>query len=131
MFKWLKSKPPIQLANSNRFTEVVGESHYQLALTQVAGKKSEYSASKQVEANLKYNPKNKHSDTAVAVYVGYRKVGHLPHDNAVEFIKFARDNDWLDRTFLCNAKIVGGWKRDDSEGDYGIKLKVRWPLKAK
>lgn len=99
--------------------EVVGESHYQEALDQIAGGKTRDGHDLIVEARLVLENDNKHDPLAVVVYIGAEKVGHLSRGAARRFRKEATQNT---RVFLCRARITGGWRDGRSSGYYGVEL---------
>jgi len=98
--------------------EVVGESHYQLALLKLAGPKNKESKKIYLTATIEHDKQNKHDQNACAVYIANKKVGHLPKQEARKMLKK------LGAGFSAKAKavIVGGWKNQKSEGDYGVLL---------
>lgn len=104
------------------FFDVVGEASYQRALANICNGKGLYSAERQCMATLIPEPDNPHDVNAVKVVIERQLVGYLARQHAVEYRQHIGD-----RASWCEAKIVGGWKDDRSEGHFGVKLKVKWP----
>ena len=59
---------------------------------------------------------------AVQVLIAGRLVAYLTREHAIEYHQHIGA-----LASSCDAKIVGGWKNDESEGSYGVKLKIKWP----
>jgi HIRAN domain len=90
---------------------VVGESHYQDALTAIVGGKGPDSVRIPTQATLVPEPDNPYDPNAVAVYIAGRKVGHLPRPAAHAFAPVARRLADQQRVGTCSATITGGWDR--------------------
>jgi hypothetical protein len=107
---------------------VVGESHYQDALTAIAGGKGPDSAYIQTQAALVLEPSNPYDPNAVAVYVDGRKVGHLPRAAAEAYGAVGRQLAAQQQVGVCQAVIVGGWDRGDGDtGHFGVRLDLAHP----
>ena len=92
------------IRGSGKFNlEVVGESHYQPALRDAAGKGE---VRRECVASLVLEPENPHDDQAVRVDVGDRTVGYLSRKDAREFRRLVQSHS-VSR-FQCAAVIVGG-----------------------
>jgi hypothetical protein len=107
---------------------VVGESHYQDALTAIVGGKRPESVRIPTQAVLVPEPSNPYDPNAVAVYVAGRKVGHLPRPAAQAYGPVGRR--LLDRGQVgaCAATITGGWDRGDGDtGHFGVMLDLAHP----
>lgn len=126
--KWLfnraSGKPEIDAPRLARgaFFEIVGESGFQRNLEKICGGKGEFSAEHQCKAILLPEPTNAQDSNAVQVRISGWPVGYLARDHAVEYHHHIGA-----RASSCDAKIVGGWKDADSEGSFGVKLKIKWP----
>jgi hypothetical protein len=82
---------------------VVGESHYQDALTAIGGGK------------------------VLRVSVS-RKVGHLPRPAAQAFAPVGRRLAEQQQVGICSATITGGWDRGDGDtGHFGVILDLAHP----
>lgn len=116
----------IGLAGNGRYrTEIVGESHYQAALTKIVGGRSRAGHDHQCVALLVPEPKNPHDRNAVGVLIDGMKVGHLSRLDAERFR--LRDLDLVPLT--CAAKVVGGWRTNQHDsGHFGVKLDLVWPI---
>lgn len=117
--------------------EIVGESHYQAALEQVAGGKTDRATEAQAIAYLVREPDNPFDRNAVAVYILGQKVGHLSRDDAEEYAPLL-DELWEKEMVqgCCVAQLKGGWKREVpssgdtsyfDEGDFGVVLGLAEP----
>lgn len=101
-------------------TDVVGESHYQDALSEICGGKTEAGHERECQATLKPEPENPHDANAVGVWIEGRKVGHLARSMAVGFSDAMRKRGVAELT--CGAVIVGGWARKSGTGHFGVRL---------
>lgn len=110
--------PPTERAGQY-LGEVVGESHYQRELAEVAGGYSASGHEIEIEARIVLEDDNPHDPLAVAVYIGTEKVGHLSRGHAR---RFRRDAQQGVRVFMCRALIVGGWTDGRERGYFGVKL---------
>jgi len=115
--------------------DVVGESHYQEALEQITGGKTEDSCDLEKWARLIREPGHPYDRNAVAVYIEGRKVGYLNRDDAQEY-GITLDELYAEYNLraVCRASIRGGWRRFDrdgvtviDEGHYGVKLALATP----
>lgn len=103
--------------------DIVGESHCQSALSELAGGKTEDGHRIETEAMLLLDDKNPYDPKAVAVLIKGKKVGHLSRPAARSYRKRLAESGVPSATGLCGALIVGGWQREDGdEGHFGIKL---------
>jgi len=107
--------------------EIVGESFYQDALYQIAGKKKEQAKEIFIDAFLVCESNNPHDERAVAVRVRNSKVGHLSRNVNYSYRQaLSRVAPDLPAVRVAGV-IVGGWKDDRSEGHYGVFLDMEWP----
>ena len=126
------STSSIELAPTRGFQQaVVGESHYQVAIGRIVGGKSVYSASHPCEALLVCDDNNSHDANAVEVRVEGATVGYLPREDANRYRVEIGQLDPTSPPASVRAKITGGWSNEDSEGDFGVKLNLKWPLAPK
>ena len=103
--------------------DVVGESHYQEALENVCGSRTEDSQRLEVEAFLVPEDDNPHDSKAVGVYIQGQTVGHLDRETARHFRKEMAKSGASGMAVACDAIIVGGWDRgSDDRGYFGVKL---------
>lgn len=100
----------------------VGVSHYQEALTAIAGRKRAHYTNMDCEAHLVPEPTNPKDSNAVAVFIGDYHVGYLPAGTP------------RPATQVVPAEIVGGWRqhRHDAadtvrEGSWGVLLWLSAP----
>lgn len=100
--------------------EIVGESHYQDALSEIAGGRKKTTAEVYRDAWLIPEPDNPYDLNAVAVDIDGKTVGYLPR---LEAAKFKEENVLFFDAVKVPAVIVGGWKRSaTNEGHFGVKL---------
>lgn len=136
IFSWLfgggehnksRSSAPFLQGSDEYDFEIVGESRYQDNLLKLVGKKQEEGAEKYVHALLIAEPENKYDKNAVRVDIEGYTVGYIPRDEAR---KIQQDLFGVSRsgTAVCNAVIVGGWKDEESEGHFGVRLDLEIPL---
>lgn len=106
--------------------DVVGESHYQDALEEIAGGKEEESAHIETRACLIPELDNPYDPNAVGVFIDDMLVGYVGRDVAPRLQPVLIDLYQRRRYILsCPAVIVGGWYRGDGdEGSFGVQLKA-------
>lgn len=110
-------------------TDVVGESHYQDALAEIAGPKTEAGVDLEVKAQLVPEPDNPTDPQAVAVYIQGRKVGHLARDLAAQWVAIQGRRGETGQIVEVDANITGGWRQalqdgGTSEGAFGVTLDI-------
>lgn len=103
-------------------TDIVGESNYQGNLAKICGNKKPEGEDKVVSAKVILDNNNKHDRNAVAVQINGLLVGYLSRD-AARCWRAANPPAQFD----CQALINGGWKNEDDEGLYGVRLNVVLP----
>ena len=107
--------------------QIVGESHYQDNLRQIAGPKTKDEKLFSCKAFLVRDPGNKYDENAVAVMINGLQVGHLSRPDA-KAVRAAFDEMAARKEVpVCPARIVGGWKDDAGEGFYGVQLFCELP----
>jgi hypothetical protein len=103
--------------------EAVGESHYQPALDQLAGGKTEEGHEIEALADLVPEPGNKHDRNAVMVRIDGLHVGYLSRDVAAAISHILKKHRY--HSAQAEALIVGGWRtKRGQEGHYGVKLDI-------
>ena len=103
--------------------DVVGESHYQDALAEIAGGYSADGTRIEKTATLVLEARNRYDPEAVAIHIEGKKIGHLSRENARRYRGRLHELGTPDREATCPAVIVGGWKRRDGRtGQFGVKL---------
>lgn len=102
---------------------IVGESHYQLALAEMCGGKCKDGHEKEVWALLVMQDDNPYDAHAVAVEMDTGIVGHLSRDDASRFRVAMRGMGLGDCALKVPALIIGGWCRSNGDkGHFGVKL---------
>jgi HIRAN domain len=122
------SQPTTVMLSGGLEVGVVGESHYQDALTAIGGGKRTESVRIPTQATLVPEPDNPYDPNAVAVYIAGRKVGHLPRPAAQAFAPVGRRLAGQQQVGACSATITGGWDRGDGDtGHFGVILDLAHP----
>jgi hypothetical protein len=104
--------------------EIVGESHYQPALEQVAGPKTKDGVDVACTVLLICQSDNKHDRLAVKVELDGETVGHLARDDARAFRQMLAEEGPRGVVVRAPARITGGWSRANGEGHFGISLDI-------
>lgn len=115
-------------ANGSYEQAVVGESHYQRALSKICGGQTEEGHRLEVDAELVYEDSNPYDSNAVAVQIGGALVGYLPRDVARELRERAVEvGAPVGVPIRCKARIRGGWSREGGadRGSFGVWLDFR------
>ena len=102
--------------------DIVGESHYQDNLEKICGERSKEGEEKQVRAMLILENNNPKDKNAIRVEINGLPVGYFDKMAAAEFRKALKKTSIGNTPIQCEALIVGGWKRKNSIGSYGVKL---------
>lgn len=103
--------------------EVVGESHYQVALERICGGRTEDGVEKHVVGTLILEDGNPHDDKAVRVHVEGHTVGYLPRKLAREYRQRLEEAGHPALRGMCSAVIRGGWDRGSGDrGNFGVWL---------
>jgi hypothetical protein len=122
------SQPTAVMLSGGLEVGVVGESHYQDALTAIVGGKGRDSVRIPTHATLVPESDNPYDPNAVAVYIAGRKVGHLPRPAAQAFAPVAWRLAEQQQVGTCSATITGGWDRGDGDaGHFGVTLDLAPP----
>jgi hypothetical protein len=102
---------------------IVGESHYQDALQQICGPRTEEGTEQRVEARLVLENENPHDSMAVRVDINGMTVGYLSRDNARTYRRQLSKAGYGTDDAYCQAVIRGGWDRGEGDsGFYGVYL---------
>lgn len=119
-----KSEPIVKINGPGTFSiDVVGESNYQYNLESICGGKTEDSQNIVVTAILIHEDNNRYDNKAILVSIYGKPVGYLSRDNARQFRQRLAEEGFAGLGAICQAKIVGGWRRDkNNEGHFGVKL---------
>ena len=104
---------------------VYGTRYYQAALKELAGEHGNKRADVQVTAHLIPDPKNEHDDKAIRVDVNGKTVGHLSRDDARSFRRRLGAKKIGPITTTCNARVWGGFDRNNEPHDYGVDLFIK------
>ena len=115
----LESAPYLEGDGTFSF-DIVGEASYQHALDRIAGGKCEAGHEIERLATLEREPDNRHDANAIAVLIEGLKVGYIPRTDAAMLAEIMDRNDCIQA--FADAVIVGGWKRANGEGHYGVCL---------
>lgn len=109
-------------ANSHPM-EVVGESHYQDALSSICGSHSRHGHELACAAVISLDPTNAFDANAVKVSIQGRHVGFLNRDQAVRVGTAMRSLGLA--TAVAEARISGGWRTNQyDEGHFGVRLSI-------
>ena len=101
---------------------IVGESYYQYALEEICGDKTINGHQKEVIAILIHEDDNPKDYKAIRVDIEGMTVGYLDRKFAREYRRRLSEAGYPGLTAACNALITGGWRRDESEGHFGVRL---------
>ena len=97
----------VRLSFPDELVRVVGVSHYQDALTAIAGQPGPEGVRRPVTAVLEPEPANPHDANAIRVLVEGRTAGYLSRDDALRYgpaVRLLQDHD---RVLVCDAVISG------------------------
>ncbi len=106
---------------------VVGESKYQHALREIAEQQGRGDDDGLV-AYIVTEPDNPYDPNACAVYIGDKKVGYLPREDAVDYVERMEDNGIKGVScFETRAKLIGG---TDDKKFFGVILDLPIELRS-
>lgn len=100
--------------------EVVGESHRQAELEQIAGGKEAFGKEVGVGVALRAEPSNSFDSNAIRVESMGQLLGYVPRDLASKLSRPIRD--LCGGVLEARGLIVGGWRDGGSEGSFGIRV---------
>lgn len=120
----LIARPLIGVQGDGTFAlDIVGESHFQSALNNIAGGKTPDGHQIQTESLLILDDDNQHDDKAVMVAINGNIVGYLPRKLARQHRNQIAEAGLSNANAECAALITGGWNRGGGDvGYYGVKL---------
>ena len=106
--------------------EVVGESHYQRTIANLAGAHGEDGASTACTAELVPEDDNSHDPKAVAVRIQGQTIGYLARDDARSFRRRLGQKGLTGSITTCDVLILGGGTRKNGERlFYGVQLDLK------
>lgn len=106
--------------------EVVGESHYQHTIRQLAGDHDEYGAQTECIAALIPENTNPYDNKAVRVDINGMTVGYLNKFDARSFRRRLGTKKLTGQTTTCGALIKGGFTMKDGQiAHYGVALDLK------
>ena len=115
---------PIDIRGPGEYLmEIVGESHYQEALSTICGGRIEGGHNLKVAALLICDDKNPYDNKAIRIEIKGETVGHLDRERAREYRKKLTQADLLGRTVVCPAIIEGGGAKG-SWSAFGVRLDI-------
>jgi hypothetical protein len=109
--------------------DIVGEASYQDSLEHFAGGKKERSANLAVQASVEPDDLNPHDPNAIKVMCRGVTVGYLSRQDAIAWRSAMTEQEGKVQKVSVRAVIVGGWRDDISEGDYGMRLDMVKPFR--
>lgn len=115
-----KASNSIKKSNNSYTFDIVGEQAYQRNLKKIAGSKQEESKFHECTAQVSSEPSNPYDKNAIKVEINGLLVGYI---SKVEAARLA--GKVVNKT--VPAVVNGGWKDDDTEGNYGVKLAINNP----
>ena len=105
---------------------VVGESHFQSSLAQIASKYGSSTAQQECFAHLIPEDDNEFDNKAIKVAVDGLTVGYMDRENARSFRQRLGKKGWAGQTTYCQALVVGGGNLPNGETRlYGIQLDLK------
>jgi len=131
LFRWIVgARERGVVAGDGEFEfRVVGSLHHQKALETICGAHKREGEHHYCAALLTPQPSNRHDRHAVVVTIHGIEVGFLDREDAREFGRLLRRAGFADAA--CEAEIVGGWDRGDSnQGYYGVRLNAFLPFQV-
>ena len=116
--------PIVRLDSSGEYNvEVVGESHYQEALSFITGGKTPNGHELEIDALLIHDDGNPYDNQAIAVSISGEIVGHLDKRLARQFRARMKEAGVSGHPAACGALVVGGWDRGNGDGgSFGVRL---------
>lgn len=106
--------------------EIVGESHSQGALAELAGEHGTRGAETRHRATLLLEDSNPYDPKAVAVIIAGKPVGYLAREDARSYRRRLGQKQLSNTNATCDAIIVGGGTRRNGEKlFYGVKLDIK------
>jgi len=127
-------KAPVRLKGDDDYGfEIVGESHYQEALSTICGGPCEDGHEHECVAELLPEPSNPYDANAVMVRIQGKTVGYLSKEWAPLYLAALKALGHEGAPATCNAIINGGWERtrrgEVDRGSFGVELDMVMPLR--
>jgi hypothetical protein len=119
----------IRLGFADARVRVVGVSHYQEALREIAGANAGEAVRHEATAALQPEPENPHDPGAITVTIGGTLVGYLSRDDAVRYGPAVRILRESGRVLTC-AAVIGGRGPDSETANLGVFLQLPSPTEA-
>jgi HIRAN domain len=119
----------VRLGFADARVRVVGVSHYQDALREIAGADAGEAVRHEATAALVPEPDNPHDPNAIRVTIGGRLVGYLSREDAVRY-RPAVDVLQESGRVLTSAAVIGGRGPDSETANLGVFLQLPWPTEA-
>lgn len=125
--------PPYHAEGDGDFDhDIVGESHYQPALEDLARLRRQADGPRRFKAVLRPEPDNPYDDNAVQVEIGQRHVGYLAREDAADWCDMLARADMTGKAVTVEAELTGGFIRDDgSKAAFGVRLDLAVPYAVK
>ncbi len=122
----IQTGAPQVLVSGSFQVQVVGSSHHQDLLAEIAGGRRRDGVDVGMLAVLVPEPHNPHDANAVAAHLDGRIAGHLARENAAilqpAVMRLAAEHG---AAVACAARIVGGWDRGRHDrGHFGVRIYV-------
>ena len=108
--------------------DLVGESSYQPALSDIARGPAPDGVEVEVEGVLMPEPDNPHDKLAIAAFVDGKRIGYIPRTKTREYYRVLAEHGFGDQPIGVAILVTGGWhEADGSHAHYGAKLDMDWP----
>lgn len=101
----------------------VGTSYYSDSFQRLTGGARDDGFRAGCTASLIPEPDNPYDSEAIAIRIGGLAVGHLSRDDARDYRSMIDTAIDLHGVASVSAAIVGGWRRGDEVGDFGVELR--------
>jgi HIRAN domain len=119
----------VRLGFADARVRVVGVSHYQDVLREIAGAGGGEAVRHEATAALLPEPENPHDPNAVQVTIGGRPVGYLSREDAVRYGPAVEILRASGRVLTC-AAVIGGRGPDAETANLGVFLQLPSPTEA-
>lgn len=112
--------------------EVVGESNYQSALSDMSGGLEDDGPVRNEHiAHLEREPNNPHDANAVRVSIQGRTVGYLGKSDAKKIQSFLQDLEERGHPACCRCRLYGGFMKKGERASLGVRLSMGDPPKLR
>jgi hypothetical protein len=113
-------------ATGGCYFDIVGESHYQPALEEIAGDHGDKGVHKSCKAFLIQEDDNQHDNKAVRVEINGYTIGYLDRESARSFRRRLGAKHLSGQITSCGAEIKGGWIMENGQrASYGVALDIK------